>query len=184
MTIKFFSPKESHYELSNFYPLEKPISINLYDFCYTCNTSEHLYQALKYNYSGAPDINLEMVKLITSMNTPYKSKIADNSNSHQNIRYAWQKDIVDKAQVIIDKGVLVNPEIDKDEVRIEMMRYTLHEKFTNDEHCKSVLLSTGDEKLLEWSPYDAFWGGKKEGSKNYLGILLEELRNEMRNEMK
>jgi ribA/ribD-fused uncharacterized protein len=57
------------------------------------------------------------------------------------------------------------------------MRRVLSHKFTFENELGWELMSTGSCKLIEDSPWDKFWGIGKDGKgKNILGILLEERR--------
>jgi len=61
------------------------------------------------------------------------------------------------------------------------MRRALRAKFETHVDARDLLLSTGDEPLLEASPEDPYWGiGRDETGLNRLGILLMELREELR----
>lgn len=72
---------------------------------------------------------------------------------------------------------------DWETVKDDVMRIALRAKFSNPE-LRYLLLSTGDEKIVEDSPTDPYWGVGKDGSgKNMLGILLMELREQLRYEM-
>lgn len=65
--------------------------------------------------------------------------------------------------------------------KVERMRQVLNAKFKQHPDLAEKLLSTGDAILIEASPTDAFWGiGKKGDGKNMLGVLLMELRKELR----
>ena len=70
---------------------------------------------------------------------------------------------------------------DWDEVKVEIMRGLLREKFSQEPE-KLVLLATGDEELVEgnwWN--DRFWGQCPIGTgENWLGRLLMELRKDIR----
>lgn len=53
----------------------------------------------------------------------------------------------------------------------------LKHKFTQNEHCRNVLILTRDRQLIEHTPKDKYWGDGGDGSgKNRLGILLMKLR--------
>lgn len=71
---------------------------------------------------------------------------------------------------------------DWDEVhRIHSMYRVLLAKFTQDEHCLKVLLSTGDKYLEEtnwWN--DTYWGVCDGVGKNHLGQTLMTIRNFIR----
>ncbi len=69
------------------------------------------------------------------------------------------------------------------EVKVERMRTVLGLKFDRKERCWlwRALLDTGEAVLIEASRMDAFWGiGKKGDGKNMLGMLLMQLREQLR----
>lgn len=70
---------------------------------------------------------------------------------------------------------------DWDDVKVDIMRELLVEKFTQEPE-RSILLSTGDEELVEgnwW--HDRFWGQDPIGTgDNWLGRLLMDLRKDLR----
>jgi N-glycosidase YbiA len=69
---------------------------------------------------------------------------------------------------------------DWDRVKENIMRHALRRKFENPE-LRTLLLSTGKRLLVEDSPYDSYWGrGKSGNGRNRLGVLLMELREELR----
>ena len=69
---------------------------------------------------------------------------------------------------------------DWDSAKEEVMLKGLRQKF-KDPELKSVLLGTGKKELVENSPYDKYWGvGPNGKGKNRLGILLMELRAELK----
>lgn len=71
---------------------------------------------------------------------------------------------------------------DWDSVKEEIMLRGLREKFKSPE-LKEILLSTGKKDLVENSPYDKYWGiGPNGKGKNRLGVLLAELRTELKRE--
>jgi hypothetical protein len=70
---------------------------------------------------------------------------------------------------------------DWNQVKIDRMRAVLRAKFTQHVDLKKSLLDTGNAILVEESKFDAFWGiGKKGNGKNMLGVLLMEIRDEIR----
>lgn len=71
-----------------------------------------------------------------------------------------------------------------DVVKIEIMRVLIKEKFENP-FLGHLLLKTGDAKLInnnKWN--DRFWGVYKGVGENWLGKILEEVRNGLNGEMK
>jgi ribA/ribD-fused uncharacterized protein len=72
---------------------------------------------------------------------------------------------------------------DWESVKEAVMKKALRLKFQNP-RLRSLLLSTGNRMLLEDSPYDRYWGGGRDGKgKNRLGVLLMEVRDEIRSAM-
>ena len=68
-----------------------------------------------------------------------------------------------------------------DQKKDQVMREALQAKFTQNPRLKELLIATGNCKLVEDSPRDAYWGGVVEGSANQLGHMLEELRDQYKN---
>ena len=175
--INFFREDDKYGELSNFYnlvrqPLKSPSG-------YKCTTSEHLYQILKYDYPDAPTANHQICKMIEKSSTPYKAKIIANAvyNKNTNARYEWQRKLI--AEVAKVSGAI--PLNDFENKRLDVMRCVLECKFKTNEHCREVLLKTGDAVLVEQSPYDMYWGCGRDGrGENHLGLLLMETRANLR----
>ena len=70
---------------------------------------------------------------------------------------------------------------DWDDVKIDIMTELIRIKFT-DSVLKAQLLDTGDIPIIEHNTWgDTFWGKSVEGNigENYLGIILEKVRNEL-----
>ena len=67
-------------------------------------------------------------------------------------------------------------------VKEKVMYIALVAKFTQHKDLKEALLQTGDNELIEASPYDSYWGSGSDGNgKNRLGVLLMKLREELKN---
>jgi N-glycosidase YbiA len=74
---------------------------------------------------------------------------------------------------------------DWEQVKDDIMGKAVLCKFETHADIREVLLSTGDEELVENSPIDYYWGCGKDGSgKNKLGIILVEVREILRQRMK
>lgn len=70
-----------------------------------------------------------------------------------------------------------------DNIRIDIMREILRDKFTRNPHLKQLLLETGDAELTEGNTWhDTFWGVdlRTGQGENHLGKLLMELRESLR----
>ncbi len=68
---------------------------------------------------------------------------------------------------------------DWDDVKEDVMYRVLQEKF-KIERFKNVLLSTGDEEIVEYSRKDSYWGQCNGIGQNRLGELLMRLRIEIK----
>jgi N-glycosidase YbiA len=67
---------------------------------------------------------------------------------------------------------------DWEQVKDDVMREAVLQKFKTHADIREILLSTGDEVLIENSPIDYYWGCGKDGSgKNKLGQILMEVRS-------
>lgn len=78
-----------------------------------------------------------------------------------------------------DRNFVLRP--DWENVKLEVMRTALRLKFSNNLVLVDLLLSTGNEELIEQTTDDYFWGSGSDGrGLNMLGKLLMELREEYR----
>ncbi|NWD71777.1 NADAR family protein [Pseudomonas gingeri] len=116
-------------------------------------TSEHAYQAGKPRKEPVRD-------WILSAPSPALVAMAAHGLYWWDIRPGWSK------------------------VKFERMRAILVTKFTQHDDLKALLLSTGDARLVEAATTDnevnRTWGEVNGKGKNMLGILLMEVRNELR----
>ena len=70
---------------------------------------------------------------------------------------------------------------DWEEIKIAIMKKALLAKFTQHKRLRQMLLNTGDNMLIEHTPYDKFWGDGGDGSgQNHLGMLLMEIRYDLK----
>ncbi|MBW4675302.1 MAG: NADAR family protein [Desmonostoc geniculatum HA4340-LM1] len=66
---------------------------------------------------------------------------------------------------------------DWEQVKDDIMRQAVLCKFQTHTDIRDILLSTGDEEIVENSPIDFYWGCGADGSgKNMLGKILVEVR--------
>ena len=66
---------------------------------------------------------------------------------------------------------------DWNQVKDGIMRQGVLKKFETHADIREVLISTGDELIVENSPVDYYWGCGADGSgKNMLGLILMEVR--------
>ena len=72
---------------------------------------------------------------------------------------------------------------DWESAKDNIMREALRAKFTQHTDLRELLLGTGDATLVEHTRNDRYWGDGGDGTgKNRLGLLLMELRAELRRE--
>jgi ribA/ribD-fused uncharacterized protein len=70
---------------------------------------------------------------------------------------------------------------DWEQVKEEVMRHALLAKFQSTDALRDLLMSTGDQEIIEDSPTDYYWGcGKTRTGKNRLGVILMEVRATLR----
>ena len=66
-------------------------------------------------------------------------------------------------------------------VKDDVMRRAVKAKFEQHPEIRQVLLGTGDAEIIENAPGDYYWGcGTKGTGKNMLGIILVEVREQLR----
>ena len=66
-------------------------------------------------------------------------------------------------------------------IKDNVMREAVMAKFTQHRDLNSLLLSTGEAKIIEHTENDAYWGDGGNGSgKNMLGIILVETREKLK----
>jgi ribA/ribD-fused uncharacterized protein len=69
---------------------------------------------------------------------------------------------------------------DWESAKLDIMRRAMRAKFETHGNLQELLLSTGDEILIEAADRDDFWGSGADGTgKNWLGRILMELRAEL-----
>jgi ribA/ribD-fused uncharacterized protein len=72
---------------------------------------------------------------------------------------------------------------DWDAVKDDVMYRCVRQKFAQHASMRELLLSTGDEDIVENAPNDYYWGVGRDGTgRNMLGCILMRLRNELRKE--
>lgn len=81
----------------------------------------------------------------------------------------------------LERKIPIRP--DWDDIRDDIMRRAVLKKFQTHTEIKAILLSTGEDNLIESSPSDHYWGCGADGSgKNMLGHILMEVRDQLRDE--
>lgn len=68
--------------------------------------------------------------------------------------------------------------VDWEKVKDDIMRKGVFEKFSQNKLIRNILLSSGEEIIIERTMDDYYWGCGKDGSgKNMLGKILMEVRD-------
>ncbi len=117
------------------------------------STVEHYYQAQKF--VGTKDAVI--IPLIHAAETPEIAATLGRDRTRQ-LRPDW------------------------DVTKTTLMRSAVLKKFLTHADIREVLLSTGDQSLVENSPTDYFWGcGEEKTGQNHLGRILMSVRDEVRN---
>lgn len=74
---------------------------------------------------------------------------------------------------------------DWDNIKVNVLREAVRTKFESYLELEKLLLSTGEEELIEANPDDNFWGEGKDGlGKNIMGQILMEVRAYLRGKNK
>lgn len=116
------------------------------------STVEHYYQAQKF--VGTSDAVI--IPLIYNAETPELAAALGRDPTHQ-IRVDWE------------------------EVKTQVMREAVLKKFLTHTDIREILLTTGDNLIVENSPTDYFWGcGAEKTGHNHLGKVLMSVREEIR----
>jgi len=176
-TIYFYTDTE-YKEFSNFY--KSPITIKIGNGSLSetvlCDTVEHCYQAQKFMGPNATKDDLEYAKLIATQSTPNKAFIL--AKQQHKGGYAWVNILNEQIKKYKAKGVKMRS--DWDDVKVDVMRQLLIEKFKNPT-LKKLLLSTKNKIIHEHTNRDKFWGDNLDGSgKSMLGKLLMEIRDNLK----
>lgn len=152
--IKFWKTREAYGCLSNFSRHSILVDGKMYP------TTEHYYQSKKF-------LDPVFQEVIRKLKTARESK-----------------DIATGDKPYIVDGVQIQMPIlrkDWESVKYEIMKDALRYKAQQHHEVKNTLLSTGEEVLVEDSPYDSIWGIGSDGlGTNLLGKAWMEIREELR----
>lgn len=165
--IRFYSPDKEYGEFSNFYKVEILYNGKRY------STSEHAFQAAKFDYDGAPAINAEYIEVIR--NEPSPAKIFFLGRQKKIGGFQWHVKLSETIEKY--KEAKIRPDWDKQKYNImkEIVRAKVSQHIKLQEH----LLRTKDAYLVEHTSRDRYWGDGGNGSgQNNLGKILMELRQE------
>jgi len=118
----------------------------------TVSFEASLYPTVEHAYQASKSLNLETRELIKKAKTPYEAKKMGKSLV---LREGW------------------------DEIKIDVMRFLISEKFKNP-FLRHMLLLTNEYNLINENRWnDKFWGVTNGAGQNLLGKILEEVRNQI-----
>ncbi len=174
--VWFYEHKEKPYGVfSNFAEIGFDVDNNYYP------TSEAYYQSKKFEGPDSTTADLEYAKIIASQNTGNKAAIlARQTKPIQN--YKWAQELWTLIQQYKSKGVKIRE--DWDNVKNNVMRVAVYNKFATNPKLKNILISTSPKRLAEHTHRDDYWGDNHPKNnpnvsgdgKNMLGKILEEVR--------
>lgn len=119
-------------------------------------TVEHFYQSQKF--VGTP--NEFLIDKIRSVPTPEEAAFLGRDRTRQ-VRQDWEQ------------------------VKNHVMHKAVTTKFLSHTQIQSILLSTGDQMIVEDSPRDYYWGcGLDKSGRNQLGQILMSVRQEIRDRLR
>ncbi len=156
-TFQFYHRGQPYYEFTNFF--ESPVNISGKIW----PTTEHYFQAQKFK-----DANIQQeIQRCKSAREVFDLANSKNGKYKAFIRSDWH----DKT------GNKMYPD---ETLKDAVMREALQAKFSQNAKLQKLLLDTGDARLVEASDKDDYWGGSLPDSKDMLGKLLMELREQLR----
>ncbi|WP_250125395.1 NADAR domain-containing protein [Chroococcidiopsis sp. CCMEE 29] len=115
-------------------------------------TVEHYYQAQKF----VETTDAALIPVIHAAQTPEQAAALGRDRTRQ-VRSDWEQ------------------------VKTAVMREAVLKKFLTHTDIQAILISTGDQLIVENSPKDYFWGcGRDKTGNNHLGKILMSVRQEIR----
>ena len=125
------------------------------------------------NFSPSP-FRIDYV-LFPTMEHYFQANKADNQNDYWHIAYAPTPGEAKR----LGRKIQLRPDWEK--IKDNVMLTGLRKKFADPE-LRSLLLSTGDEELIEGNYWgDTYWGVCNGVGQNKLGKLLMQVREEIKN---
>lgn len=114
-------------------------------------TVEHYYQAQKF----VGTIDTALIPVIYAAKTPDKAAALGRDRTRQ-VRLDWER------------------------VKTQVMREAVLKKFLTHTDIQAILISTGNELIVENSPTDYYWGcGEDQTGHNQLGKILMSVRRQI-----
>ena len=139
--------------LSNFYPSPFTISVPHIDDSGEPQTRQITFPTVEHAFQCQKTLDLVEQDRIAVADTAGLAKRIGRSVC---LRYDWEQ------------------------IKLDVMRNCVREKFLQNSHLMLQLVSTGNAELIEGNTWrDRFWGKTKDGiGSNHLGLILMSLRDE------
>lgn len=152
--IETFTKSETRF-LSNFYPYKK--DGGKYPHTLVIMLESMMFDCTENAYQAAKTLDLHIRENISQM-SPYEAKAFwENTENKQYLRSDWN------------------------DVKLDIMRDLLEQKFLGHPELGKMLRDTGDALLEEGNTWgDTFWGVCNGQGKNNLGKLLMEIRTQLK----
>lgn len=162
--IYFYNKTDPYYCFTNFFHLNPKKRGHRLDIDgHTWRSSEHYFQAQKFNYKHQnAHTNNQVTSTFHAILNAKTARDAFNiAQTHAHlVRRDWHT---------VDANGLTTAD--------RTMMRALWEKFTQNPQLHKDLIATGKKTLIEDSPYDAYWGrGKNWDGHNQLGQMLMYIR--------
>ena len=75
--------------------------------------------------------------------------------------------------------------LDWEEIKVDIMKKAVFEKFSQNMEIKNILLNTGEQDIIETTTTDYYWGCGNDGTgKNMLGKILMQTREILKDDRK
>lgn len=175
--IFFYDKNCTHYELSNFYMKKNGLPLFKDKENREWYSSEAYYQAHKF----IPEYN-EYAEIIRNTKSAHFAYVLGNMEG--NIRPNWKINGVSILDIIKQFKSKVKIVEDWNNKKENIMIQAITYKFSQNNEIKEKLLSTGNNRLIEYSPRDTYWGTYwNKNGENRLGKILECVRAKFQNGM-
>jgi len=178
--IFFYDKNSTSYAFSNLYTEKKGLPLFRDEDDREWNSSEAYYQAHKF--MGLSQESNEYAEIIRNTKSAHFAYVLGNMGG--NIRPNWKIDGVPIIDIIKKFKSTVKIADGWDGKKESIMKQAITYKFSQNIELKEILLSSGKNSLVEYSPRDSYWGTYwNKSGKNRLGKMLECVRNEFQNSM-
>lgn len=186
MSIEFYDVKDAYGEFSNFYGTKEDKQFKLIIDGKSWLSTEHYYQSQKFKGSTDAD---EYANLVAKADTANKCFVLARQKKLSGFKINWKLTVSDPIKLsdiineYLKKGVTVRN--DWSEIKESVMNRALQAKFAQNPHLLNKLLATQNNKLVEHTKRDNYWGDGGNGQGlNKLGEMLMNIRQQYQSKTK